>query len=831
MSRRLGVLLAALAGTLLLLLGTGFSGPEPATPYLVTLQTNADAGAAQLFAAAGVNVLARMGEIGVYRVRPRPGTDARTAVDYLVASPLVRAVEPDDDLSMQLVPNDPLYQPFQWNLHRIGVEQAWDLRSSAPDMVVAVLDTGVDFGHPDLRSNLITDQGYDFINDGPNPQDDESHGTAVAGIIGAVGNNGEGVSGIAWRVRILPIKALNATGRGPDSAMVQAILYAADNGARIINISSTGTRYSAALETAVSYAQDKGALIVAAAGNTGDEDNSVSYPAAFDGVLAVSAVDAQDQLASFSQHGPFVSLAAPGVEVPSTSWLGAGRGPYASQSGTSIAAPHVSGAAALLWALRPDLGATDIANALRSTADAVGKPGDNSFGSGIVNAARAVASLRLGFRPRTIDQVALKPTGAPTAPVSSPPPLPAETRRWYFAEGSSKPPFDAQFAVQNPNPHPTVAHFTFLTPDGKQTNYDLKVEADSRTSISMSDVLPNAEFGTIVQTDAPAYVERTMYFGHDGHSALGVRQPSKTWYLAEGSSAAPFDTWVLLLNPNPVPATVKLTFLREDGGVVDHTEIVPASGRRSVYINSLFVSSGFSTEVQSDQPVVVERSMYFDSGQGGHDALATANPGKSWYLAGGSSRNGFDTWLLVLNPDPGAPATAKLSFYTDSGNVVTQPLQVAPHSRASLDTNPIVPNADFGIRVDADRPVVVERSEYFNGGRSGFADSAAPAPANEWFLPAGDTSGSFEEQLVVLNPQSQPANVQVDLRRQDGNDTTPLRFSINPTTQTTLDVNPLAPDASVSMRVTSDQAVVVERASFFARTGGLGATSSVGVTR
>ncbi len=201
MSRRLAVLLAALAATVLVLFGTGFSRPDRAAPYLVSLQPNAEPGAAQLFDAAGVDVLARMGDIGVYRVRPRPGTDARTAIDVLSASPLVRAVEPDDELSMQLVPNDPLYQPFQWNLHRIGVEQAWDLRPSAPDMVVAVLDTGVDFAHPDLRSNLIIDQGYDFIDDGPSPQDDESHGTAVAGIIGAVGNNGDGVSGIAWHVK------------------------------------------------------------------------------------------------------------------------------------------------------------------------------------------------------------------------------------------------------------------------------------------------------------------------------------------------------------------------------------------------------------------------------------------------------------------------------------------------------------------------------------------------------------------------------------------------------------------------------------------------------
>src|SRR5207248_9551546 len=155
-----------------------------------------------------------------------------------------------------------------------------------------------DLTHPDLRSNLLLELGYDFLTDTPRPQDDESHGTAVAGIIGAVGNNKDGVTGIAWKVKILPIKALNAQGRGPDSAMVKAILYAADNGAKIINISSTGTRYSSALETAVQYAQDKGALVVAAAGNTGNSDNAVNYPAALDGVLAVAAIDDHDQLAS-----------------------------------------------------------------------------------------------------------------------------------------------------------------------------------------------------------------------------------------------------------------------------------------------------------------------------------------------------------------------------------------------------------------------------------------------------------------------------------------------------------------------------------------------------
>src|SRR5438874_6040954 len=173
--------------------------------------------------------------------------------------------------------------------------------------------------------------------------------------------------------------------------MVKAILYAADQGAKIINISSTGTRYSAALETAVTYAQEKGALVVAAAGNTGDGDNAINYPAAFDGVLAVAAIDDRDQLASFSQRQSYVALAAPGVDVPSTAWSGAGRGMYASLSGTSIAAPHVSGAAAILWALRPDLAAAEVATALRASADRVAAA-DAGYGSGILNVAHAVAN-------------------------------------------------------------------------------------------------------------------------------------------------------------------------------------------------------------------------------------------------------------------------------------------------------------------------------------------------------------------------------------------------------------------------------------------------------
>jgi type VII secretion-associated serine protease mycosin len=793
---------------------------------LVTLQPLASNQAAEaLISSAGGRLLEQLKPLDIYRV----SLPAAHLAGLQAQSAVIKAVELEGEQRAQIVPNDPLYRQFQWNLRRIGMEQAWDLRPDASDVVVAVLDTGVDLSHPDLKPNLLSDAGYDFLGDQPSPQDDESHGTAVAGIIGAVGNNRDGMAGIAWRVKILPIKALNSQGRGPDSVMVRAILYAADQGARIINISSTGTRYSPALEAAVDYAQDKGALVVAAAGNTGDRDNAVDYPAAFDGVVAVAAIDDRDQLADFSQRRSYVALAAPGVDVPSAAWVGAGRGAYASQSGTSIAAPHVSGAAALLWSLRPDLSANDIINVLRSTTDRVPNM-DEGYGSGILNVARAVANVRLGVKPRAGDTVTLQPDRPSTADVPAPNPLPNEARRWYFAEGSTQAPFQLSFALLNPNPQPTVAHFLFLSPDGKQTPFDLRLEPSSRSTLGANNVMPNAEFSTIVSTDIPVYVERSMYFGHDGHSSPGARQPARTWYLAEGSSVAPFQTWVLLLNPNPTPTVARMRFLREDGSVVEHGEVVPPMGRKSVFVNALFTASGFATQVSADQPVVVERAMYFDNGQGGHDTLGTANPGKTWYLAAGGSRDGYDTWLLLENPGD-QPASGRVSFLTDSGAVLTQPLFVQPHARLSLYTDPLVPNAVYGMRIEADQPIVAERAVYFSDGKAGYDAAGIASPANEWFLPEGTTTGSFEEQLAVLNPQPQPAVVQVDFRPQGGDALPSQRFSVPANSRFTMDVNPFAPDANVALRVTSDRPIVVERTSYFARPSGLGATNSTGLTR
>jgi hypothetical protein len=157
---------------------------------------------------------------------------------------------------------------------------------------------------------------------------------------------------------------------------------------------------------------------------------------------------------------------------------------------------------------------------------------------------------------------------------------------------------------------------------------------------------------------------------------------------------------------------------------------------------------------------------------------------------------------------------------------------VLPHARSSLYTDPLIPNTTYGIRVDSDQPIVAERAVYFDNGRAGYDSAAVPSPATEWFLPEGSTTGSFEEQLNVLNPQAQPVNVQVEFRPETpGDPPSPQRFSIGANSRLTLDVNPQVPSVNVALHVTSDRPIVVERVSYFARPGGLGATSSTGLTR
>src|SRR6266540_429935 len=271
--------------------------------------------------------------------------------------------------------------------------QIWGVSTGSRNVVVGVIDTGVDFGHPDLaptmwinpgedcpgcRANGVDDdgngyvddwRGWDFVNHDNDPFDDAGHGTHVAGTIGAAGNNGIGISGVNWNVSIMALKFLSASGTGSTADAVSAILYASAEGAVVTNNSWGGEDFSQALRDAIAAADASGSLFVAAAGNSfADTDTEPNYPSSFDlpNVVSVAATDASDRRAWFSNYGRrTVDLGAPGTNIYST-WPGRS---YRYEDGTSMATPHVSGAAALAKAAFPDATAVGLKALLLRTVD------------------------------------------------------------------------------------------------------------------------------------------------------------------------------------------------------------------------------------------------------------------------------------------------------------------------------------------------------------------------------------------------------------------------------------------------------------------------------
>ncbi|MBM3133867.1 MAG: hypothetical protein FJZ89_00955, partial [Chloroflexi bacterium] len=301
-----------------------------------------------------------------------------------------------------IVPNDIHYDRYQWNLRQLNLPLAWPMSTGSPTLTIAIVDTGIDLGHPDLAAKIVP--GYDFVNKDDNPSDDEGHGTHVAGIAGAISDNVLGVAGVAWNPRLMPVKVLDSEGSGWYSDIAAGITWAADHGARIINLSLTGGSASSTLQNAVNYAYSKGCLIVAAAGNDYQRGNPVKYPAAFPHVVAVAATTHEDKHASYSETGSYVDLAAPGGDatsndpdpnhwIMSTYWRA--HASYAQIVGTSQAAPHVAGLAALIWSVNPNLSHDEVEYVMKSTAVDLGPAGpDDTFGYGRIDAQAALGRVR-----------------------------------------------------------------------------------------------------------------------------------------------------------------------------------------------------------------------------------------------------------------------------------------------------------------------------------------------------------------------------------------------------------------------------------------------------
>ena len=406
----------------------GPTAPGSASVTRVIVRFAADASSqerADMRAAADVKRDATLPVRGLELVDPEPGVSVSAAVADLERLDGVVYAEADHVVRQTAVPNDPLLS-YEWDMSAIRAPEAWDVTTGSPQVTVAVVDTGIDASHPDLSPNLWTNpgesgagrdtngldddgdgliddvHGWDFVDGDAQPDDGNGHGTHVSGTIAARGDDGVGVAGVTWSTAIMPLRVLGDDGSGYVSDVVTAYAYAASSGARVVNASLGGGSYSRAEHDAIAAAPNT--LFVVAAGNDGaDDDATPEYPCDYDlaNVVCVAASDHDDTLASFSNYGTTnVDLAAPGVDIAST-WPG---GRYALLDGTSMATPHVTGAAALVLAQDGTLGVAGLRAALLSSVHPVAALAGRVATGGRLDVAAALS--------------------APPAPPAPPPPAP-----------------------------------------------------------------------------------------------------------------------------------------------------------------------------------------------------------------------------------------------------------------------------------------------------------------------------------------------------------------------------------------------------------------------
>ena len=406
--RRAGIALTMLVVSIVFTGGAGHGAPVAGgggafVPDEILLNLKPGTNVTTVLRMIGGRVSAYLSGLDVYVAKVPTGT-VETAVAILSSDPRVRFVEPNWIARLFLYPDDPYDNSTcyltsdglcttQWAWQKLGAYQAWDVVTGDGLIKVAVVDTGIDIGNPNYilpdptgHEDLVSCRTVivrNFVTTESN-NDENGHGTHVAGTIGACTNNATGTSGANWTVQLLAAKVLDFSGSGTYAAVADGIRWAADTGAKVINVSLGGPESSKTLERAVNYAWSKGAVMVCAAGNNGT--SAKTYPAAYGACIAVAATDEADTMASFSSHGAdWVDVAAPGVRILSTiqddfntcflcSWYGISPG-YDALSGTSMAAPHVAGLAALVWARGTCASNTCVRNTIESTADRISGSG------------------------------------------------------------------------------------------------------------------------------------------------------------------------------------------------------------------------------------------------------------------------------------------------------------------------------------------------------------------------------------------------------------------------------------------------------------------------
>lgn len=404
---------------------------------------------------AGGKVEADIPGLGAQIVTVPAGLRGAKSADYRMYDE-VSYVEVDSVAQAVDTPNDP-YLDREWGLSKIQATRAWDITKGSSDIRIAILDTGIDLEHPDLAGKIVA--SINFTDSPTADANGQSHATHVAGIAAAITNNSTGVAGLGRNCSLMNVKVLGDNGYGYYSWIAQGIIWAADNGADVINLSLGGSTASTTLDSAVDYAWSKGAVVVCAAGNNGS--TTPFYPAYCTNAIAVAASNVNDTLESWSNHGSWVEVAAPGSSIYAT----IPDNQYAYKSGTSMASPHVAGLAGLVFSVAGDTNGNgrvndEVRSRIEATCDSVGV--DVAYGR--INAYKAVQGYSTQVAPTPTATATPVPTATPTPtptptpiPTPVPTPTPAPTATPTPVPTATPKPSPTPTSAPTPTPAPTVA--------------------------------------------------------------------------------------------------------------------------------------------------------------------------------------------------------------------------------------------------------------------------------------------------------------------------------------------------------------------------------------
>jgi subtilisin family serine protease len=642
--------------------------------------------------------------------------------------------------------------------------------------------------------------------------DDDGHGTHCAGIAAAVQGNAQGGVGVSFGANVMPVKVLDSSGSGTFNDINAGIDFAANNGAQVISMSLGGTMFSQAQQDAINHAHDAhGVIVFASSGNSGD--STLQYPACCNNVAAVGATDNRDHYTSFSTYNAFVDLSAPGWKVYSTlptypceinSWGYSQNYDYL--NGTSMACPMAAGLGALVRSKYPSLTPDQVQSRMQTYADDLGGAGrDDHYGWGRINAFNTLSELH-----PTVSSIATAAgTQGTTVSVTN---------------------------LAGTDFQTTGTTIVKLKKSGSADITATDVAVASSTRITCKLPIPsNAATGAwnvYVQNAGGQTATKANAF-----TVIASPVANCAWYLAEGTTDWGFGCYISIQNPNATTVHAAMTYMTSSGPVSGGTVTLPARSQATVNPMDTLGQEDFSTWVvcTEGETIAVDRTMTW-TGPGAasseaHSSVGVTSPAATWYLPEGSSAWGFETWLLIQNPNDSA-ANCTVTYMIEGASPVTVPKTIAPNTRQSFNIKDDIGEKDASIKVSSNIPVIPERAMYRNNRREGHDSIGTTTPASDCFLAEGTTAWGFTTYVLIQNPNAAPSDVTVTYMTSSGARAQDP-FTLAGNSRKTIRVNdvPGMTNTDFSTRVHGSASIIAERSMYWNNGTGEACHDSIGMDK